>query len=701
VNELSPAFPLPGSSVSPALQFRVTFFANYAAATKREEMHTLQSLAGPINAVTAAQKANLPWLKLAAFGGARTDKGSLRNDANVLAISGVEADYDGERIPFEEAKAKLEQQGIAAIVYTSPSHTEDTPRWRVLCPLSQEMPPQSRTKLLGRLNGLFSGIFSGESWTLSQSYYYGSVNHNPSHQVAVIDGTPIDLHDDLDVTWMSKPDTGTKTTANGERVAGPMDDAALLAQITTGTSYHEATVRLLGRWARDGVPLMEARERLLDAFDAVFPADRDARWKARRADIDRCLEDIYGKEAKQKDEGKRRPEPPPHPGYDGPEKAEKPDDAAAPTSTLRIINPVSLFGLAVPEREWIVQDWLPVGHVTLLYGDGGTGKTLLTQQLMTSCATNRPWCGLAVLPCRVFGLFCEDDKGELHRRQEAINNAYGVQFSDLQNMCWASAIGDDNLLVTFDSNGRARLTERFAQVAEAAKVFGAKLVVIDTAADTFGGNENDRSLVRQFIGAVLNRLVRDINGAVLLNAHPSRAGMSTTGDLDGGSTGWSNSARARWSLTRGQKDTDGSPAADLDERILTRRKANYAGIGDTIKLRWTAGVLQPVRPGGGPFAAVNQALGAEQNFLALLARFEADGRPLSESRNAGNYAPKVFAKCPDAQGYTKQQFSAAMERLFAAGKIRLVTYGRRGAEHQRLALADHQAREEEHDADAA
>jgi len=99
----------------------------------------------------------------------------------VLAISGIEADYDGEAMPFDDAVEVLTKAGVSAILYTSPSHTEDTPRWRVLCPTSRELPPERRDKLMGRLNGLFRGCFSGESWTLSQSYYFGSVNSNPSH----------------------------------------------------------------------------------------------------------------------------------------------------------------------------------------------------------------------------------------------------------------------------------------------------------------------------------------------------------------------------------------------------------------------------------------------------------------------------------------------------------------------------------------
>jgi hypothetical protein len=184
----------------------VTFFANYAATTKCEERIGLAALAQRIRTTTAVDKHALPWLKLARFGDRRTDAGSLRHNANVRAITGIEADYDGEQEGIDKAERLLRDAGIYSLIYTSPSHTEDAPRWRVLCPLSVEHPPEARDRLMARLNGLFGGIFSRESWTLSQSYYYGSVERNPSHRVTLVEGVCIDLADHLDATAIGKPE---------------------------------------------------------------------------------------------------------------------------------------------------------------------------------------------------------------------------------------------------------------------------------------------------------------------------------------------------------------------------------------------------------------------------------------------------------------------------------------------------------------
>jgi len=286
--------------------FAVTLFTNYAAKSKHEQHFSLRSLGRQIETATAPQKDDLPWLKLARFGDQRSGKGSLRHDGNLLAITGIEADYDGEELSFEAAVEIATKADLLCLLYTSPSHTPAKPRWRVLCPTAEELPPERRSPLLGRLNGLFRGVFSTESWALSQAYYFGAVGKNPHHRVELVDGTPVDQLHELDAIWEGKPNTTSARGADGTPRQGPLDEAALLEEIRSGQGYHAASVRLLGRWARDGVPYMAARQRLIDAMEAVFPPDRDARWQDRRDDIDRCLDDIYGREARAKDAGHRR-----------------------------------------------------------------------------------------------------------------------------------------------------------------------------------------------------------------------------------------------------------------------------------------------------------------------------------------------------------------------------------------------------------
>jgi RecA-family ATPase len=338
-----------------------------------------------------------------------------------------------------------------------------------------------------------------------------------------------------------------------------------------------------------------------------------------------------------------------------------PDDAYAPPGEpvsrhvdakpepLRIINPADYYGQEIPPRRWIVQDWIPCGVVTGLYGDGGLGKSLLSQQLQSACACGGEWAGQGAEQVKSIGFYCEDDADELLRRQENITAAMNLGREDLRNVQLVSRVHQDNTLMAFGRQGRGELTPLHKQVIEQSRDTGARLAVLDTAADFFGGNENDRGQVRQFIAVALGSIAEAIDGAVLLCAHPSRSGMSS-GTGDGGSTGWSNSFRSRLYMSLPEGEKDGAPIPD-DERILSRKKANYAARNDQVPLIWQKGVLRVNRPTGNSYRPP-----VGDVFLSLLPEFVGQGRHLSPSPHGSNYAPKMLASHPRRQGIHHARF---------------------------------------------
>lgn len=56
----------------------------------------------------------------------------------------------------------------------------------------------------------------------------------------------------------------------------------------------------------------------------------------------------------------------------------------------------SFAEIPVPPRRWHIDGWIPQRSVTLISGDGGTGKSLLALQLAVATATGRPWLGFDV-----------------------------------------------------------------------------------------------------------------------------------------------------------------------------------------------------------------------------------------------------------------------------------------------------------------
>ncbi len=129
-----------------------------------------------------------------------------------------------------------------------------------------------------------------------------------------------------------------------------------------------------------------------------------------------------------------------------------------------LIKPVTLAGRPVPERKWIVDGLVPAGHVTLLAGDGGTGKTLVSLQLAVACALGKMWLGRPTKACRALVFACEDDPDELHRRLEDICRHYGADLADLENLTIWSRVCQDNYLMQFENWGAGDTTDLYVEL---------------------------------------------------------------------------------------------------------------------------------------------------------------------------------------------------------------------------------------------
>lgn len=155
------------------------FGDRFATTCEHRELSWPDLVAYLTNPPEFPSKEACPLIKLGAFGNQYSAKGSLRHDSNVQFVSGVEGDHDAGLIQPRDAALLLERAGIAGIVYTTASHTPQAPRWRVLAPLSQAYSPAARWELAARLNHVFGGTLANESFTLSQSYYFGRVVGKP------------------------------------------------------------------------------------------------------------------------------------------------------------------------------------------------------------------------------------------------------------------------------------------------------------------------------------------------------------------------------------------------------------------------------------------------------------------------------------------------------------------------------------------
>jgi RecA-family ATPase len=138
-------------------------------------------------------------------------------------------------------------------------------------------------------------------------------------------------------------------------------------------------------------------------------------------------------------------EPPPIDGLDGPTSADQAPAAKIPK--LKVINPAEWEGKPKPERKWIIPDVIPDETITILYGDGGLGKSLVMLQLAAArsiTTETTDWLGFAPKLGRTLVLSTEDDADEMQRRFDDILIHYGTAWADLKDVRLIDLVGEDS-----------------------------------------------------------------------------------------------------------------------------------------------------------------------------------------------------------------------------------------------------------------
>ena len=191
-------------------------------------------------------------------------------------------------------------------------------------------------------------------------------------------------------------------------------------------------------------------------------------------------------------------------------------------------------GQPVPEREWGVPERFPLRNVGLFSGEGAVGKSISP----CSSAPPTPWkdwldaAGAGTGSCtstpRTRRTSCTAASTDLDH--------YNTPLAELKDMHLLALAGQDAVLGHPDRNGLIAADQAARALTQAARDIRPKIDRLDTSADIFAGNENDRAQVRQFIG-LLRGLAIAANAGVVLTSHPSLTGISSGTGLSG-NTAW-------------------------------------------------------------------------------------------------------------------------------------------------------------------
>jgi len=337
-----------------------------------------------------------------------------------------------------------------------------------------------------------------------------------------------------------------------------------------------------------------------------------------------------------------------------------------------------------PARDWALEHWLGMGHVTILAALGGLGKTLLAQMIGSALALGRPFIDSVPRTRNVLMWGAEDDHDELWRRECDIARFLGVGLEAFAKSFVLESFSDrDCTLMDLDLSGRLCWTPMLDELREQVADYGAEVVILDNSARLFGGKESDRNQVTRFV-AELNGNVR--GAAVLLVAHAGRA----VGSEYSGSTAWENASRSRMFLSDRPPDAkifDATEEAPGERRYLSRRKANYAS-RDLRAFHFENGVLVPETD-----AAASGLVGAlldrryESIVLDGLRKLSTElGQQPTDASNSPAFLPRLICQFSLGEGGTQRDLSQAMRRLMVDGRLRREVVGRYGNRNPRFGL---------------
>lgn len=341
---------------------------------------------------------------------------------------------------------------------------------------------------------------------------------------------------------------------------------------------------------------------------------------------------------------------------------EKP--GAAPAGKPDPLDWPALAGQQPPDRRWAIRGWLGFGHVTLLVGSGGIGKTLLAQQAASCLALGRPFIGEVAGPLKCLMWACEDDHDELWRRQVALARwcKAGLE-AFTENLVIVPRHGLENTLVATEF-GKLVYSPLIEELKQQAGDTHSEVVILDNVGQLYGGGENDRHAVTAF----LNTLSGALQGrAIMLLAHPSRS----SGSEFSGSSAWENVARTRLylgaTLPGEKQDADAAPQDNV--RYLARRKANYSP-KDWRRLTYADGALTPdeAEPIGGILASINAGK-ADRVILEGLQKLSGMGLHGTDGTRSPNFLPRLLAEYKLDEGVQSRALTHALRSLMLSGRI--------------------------------
>ena len=250
--------------------------------------------------------------------------------------------------------------------------------------------------------------------------------------------------------------------------------------------------------------------------------------------------------------------------------------------------------IEVIDRDWLIPNWLPAHTATMFTGDGGVGKSWLTLQVVCqiTCGFKNAFLNPefplpseadeSIKPKHIVFATYEDEPAEIKRRIQALASGMNWVAESLDTIKQHLHIVDMRGIGSVWGPGMGKHIANTGDLLFAGEAIraiceerNAKLLVIDPLSGAFGGNENDRTAVYDFVSSFRGwgdaaKCAMLAIGHLPKGAEGRAAGFS-------GSTAWEASARSMWKLSKKvEKPEKGEE--DEEEKaywVMEHTKGNY------------------------------------------------------------------------------------------------------------------------------
>jgi hypothetical protein len=183
-----------------------------------------------------------------------------------------------------------------------------------------------------------------------------------------------------------------------------------------------------------------------------------------------------------------------------------------PTPPANFISYTELMQLVLPEREWVIENVIPVGLVSGITAESGAGKTWLALKTMRDIAEGAMWAGKHACKPRTCGLLdLEGDYITLKSRLHQMHQAMGDIGTDAKKrLMFLSDLGRINIL---EDAKRNEITNRV-------RSSGLEVLFVDTLIRTHAINENDAAM--SDVMEALERIARETTCTVIVLHHAGK-----------------------------------------------------------------------------------------------------------------------------------------------------------------------------------